>query len=29
MFPITAETPQFEPITGFNDTWESCPVWVQ
>jgi len=28
MFPISADSPEFERITGFDDTWESCPVWL-
>jgi len=29
MFPISADSPEFERITGFDDTWESCPVWLR
>ena len=28
MFPISAGDPEFERITIFDDSWESCPVWL-
>jgi len=28
IFPIEATDPEFERITLFNDSWESCPIWI-